>query len=131
MTRTGRCQCGAIRYEAEGEPSHHTLCHCGDCRRSAGAPVVGWIAYPADKLSVTGAPRVYRSSELAARHFCGTCGTGLFYYNETVLPGIVDIQSCTLDEPDTVPPAAEIQTAERLAWMPAADGLAQFERYPG
>jgi len=39
---TGGCHCGAIRYQAEGEALVHALCHCTDCRRHAGAPMVGW-----------------------------------------------------------------------------------------
>ena len=31
------------------------------------------------------------------------CGTGLFYANANVLPGIVDIQSATYDDPEAVP----------------------------
>jgi hypothetical protein len=43
---TGGCHCGAIRYQAEGEALTHALCHCTDCRRHAGAPIVGWTMYP-------------------------------------------------------------------------------------
>ena len=39
---TGGCHCGAIRYQAEGDVLVHALCHCTDCRRHAGAPMVGW-----------------------------------------------------------------------------------------
>ena len=42
---TGGCHCGAIRYQAEGEALTHALCHCTDCRRHAGAPLVGWTMY--------------------------------------------------------------------------------------
>src|SRR5262249_14890443 len=41
MTMTGGCHCGAIRYALVGEPKFHALCHCTDCRRHAGAPMVG------------------------------------------------------------------------------------------
>jgi hypothetical protein len=110
---------------------HHALCHCGDCRRSAGAPMVGWIAYATDQVSVSGEPVSYRSSGTADRQFCGTCGTGLFYRNEAMLPGIVDIQSATLDDPEAYPPGAHIQTAERLPWMDGLNALPRFERFPG
>lgn len=128
---TGRCHCGAITYSAEGEPEHHALCHCADCRRAAGAPMVGWIAFKDDRVTVTGKPVAHASSPGVTREFCGTCGTGLFYRNPDLLPGIVDIQSCTLDHPEAFPPGAHIQAAERLAWMEGVDGLPKFERYPG
>lgn len=127
---TGRCQCGAIRYETTGEAAHHALCHCADCRRSAGAPMVGWLAYPAGAVTITGTPVTYASSEHGRRQFCGVCGTGLFYTNARYLPGIVDIQSATLDDADAHPPAAQIQYAERLAWVDGLADLPRFDRYP-
>lgn len=131
MPTTGGCHCGAIRYEAEGEPLHHALCHCTDCRRHAGAPMVGWTMYKATAVKVTkGTPKVYKSSENGRRFFCADCGTGLFYENAVVLPGIIDIQSATDDDPNVVPAQVHIQTAERIAWMERAHELPAFDRYP-
>ena len=65
------------------------------------------------------------------RAFCGTCGTGLWFTNQEMLPGIVDIQTATLDDPDACPPEAHIQSAERIGWMANAYELQAFERYPG
>ena len=60
MHVTGGCHCGAIRYQAEGEVLTHALCHCTDCRRHAGAPMVGWTMYALDAVKVTrGEPKVY------------------------------------------------------------------------
>ena len=53
MAITGGCHCGAVRYEAEGDALTHALCHCSDCRRSAGAPMVGWTMYRQDAVKVT------------------------------------------------------------------------------
>ena len=61
--------------------------------------MVGWIAWPEEQVTVTGTPMVYASSEHGRRSFCGTCGSGLFYRNAAMLPGIVDVQSATLDDP--------------------------------
>ncbi len=127
----GGCHCGAIRYEMPVEVLHHALCHCVDCRRSSGAPMVAWAMIPANRLRVTkGSPVVYRSSQNGRRQFCGECGTGLFYINEDMLPGMVDIQTATLDDPDTIPAQAHIQVAERIGWMGAAHTLPTFDRYP-
>ena len=98
---TGGCHCGALRYQADGEALTHALCHCTDCRRHAGAPMVGWTMYPQHAVKVTkGTPKVYLSSEHGRRHFCPDCGTGLFYTNAEMLPGIIDIQSATYDDPE-------------------------------
>lgn len=127
----GGCHCGSIRYKVNGEAITHALCHCTDCRRSSGAPMVGWTMYPATAVEVTkGNPKVYKSSENARRHFCENCGTGLFYFNEKILPGIIDIQSATYDNPDAVPAQAHIQTAEQISWMKTAHTLPEFERFP-
>jgi hypothetical protein len=127
----GGCQCGAVRYGVSGEPAYAALCHCEDCRKSAGAPAVHWAAFPEGQFRlVTGQPKEYRSSEHASRNFCPTCGTGLFYRNPAVLPGLVDIQAATLDDPAALPPQIHVQTAERIAWMDGVDALPKFERYP-
>ena len=126
----GRCHCGAIRYEMPAEAIYHALCHCADCRRATGAPAVSWALVPADKVTITGAPKVYVSSEHARRHFCGDCGSSLFYTNDAIFPGLIDVQSATLDDPDAIPLAIHVQTAEEIGWMKTAHDLPKFERYP-
>ena len=127
---TGGCQCGAIRYETTGQPTYSALCHCDDCRKSAGAPMVGWALFPETAVAVTGEPARYRSSDNATRHFCGVCGTGLFYTNPTVFPGAIDIQTGSLDDQGVFPPQAHIQMAEAASWMKGVSALPQYERYP-
>jgi len=131
MKLAGGCHCGAIRYEVEGDPITHALCHCSDCRRHAGAPMVGWTMYRQAALAVTqGTPKVYASSDHGRRHFCVDCGTGLFYFNEEMLPGLIDIQSATYDDPNAIPARCHIQVADRIGWMEQAHSLPQFPRFP-
>ncbi len=131
MSVTGGCHCGAIRYQIEGDALTHALCHCTDCRRHAGAPMVAWTMYPTNAVQVTkGQLKTYASSEKGRRQFCGDCGTGLFYVNAEMLPGIIDVQSATNDNPDAVPARAHIQVAERIGWMKHAHELPMFERFP-
>ena len=127
----GGCRCGAIRYHVTQEPPRAALCHCRDCQRSAGAPVVAWMLVDEGSIEISGEPRVYESSPGAFRSFCGKCGTGLFYRSEVIFPGQVDIQIATLDDPEAVVPKAQIQLAERIGWMGQLDELTTFERYPG
>lgn len=127
---SGQCHCGAIRYTMPTTVAHHAVCHCQDCRRHSGAPLVGWALVGQSELDVTGAPQIYASSEQGRRHFCGTCGTGLFYTNDAVFPDQIDVQTATLDDPDLIPAQAQIQTAERIGWMEKLGSLPSFERYP-
>lgn len=128
----GGCRCGAVRYEVSGEAAHHALCHCRDCQMGSGAPMVAWMAFKAGDFRVTkGEASRFTSDSGSNRFFCGTCGTPLYFTNEAMLPGIVDVQSVTLDEPDANAPTAHIQVAERRAWMEGVEKLPEFERWPG
>lgn len=127
----GGCHCGAIRYRMPEQAVHHSLCHCKDCRKASGAPAVSWALVPQDQLKITGSPKSYASSQDGRRLFCSDCGTSLFYTNEAIFPGMIDVQSATLDNPDAIPLQAQIQTADRIGWMEDLDQLPSFERYPG
>ena len=127
----GQCHCGAVKYEMSSNTVHQALCHCSDCRRHAGAPMVAWGLVAKDDLKVEGETREYKSSENGRRHFCPQCGTGLFYTSEAIFPGQIDVQIATLDNPDEIVPQAQIQTAERIHWMEKIDQIPEFERYPG
>ena len=127
---SGGCHCGAVRYQLSVAPERHGLCHCLDCRKASGAPAVGWLLVPEDAVTTTGETREYASSEHGRRHFCPACGTGLFYTNEKIFAGQLDIQSATLDEPDHLPLPVQVQVADRISWMSDLNVLPTFDRYP-
>ncbi len=131
MSITGHCHCGAISFVAEGKPLYHALCHCADCRSWSGTPVSSWMAFKTDQLTITGQPVRYRSSENATREFCGSCGTGLFYRNQNLLPDMVDIQSGTIDNLALHPATTQIMTKDKLPWMDKLETLPRFQKYPG
>lgn len=93
--------------------------------------MVAWAMLPAGQVKISGTPRTYKSSEHGQRQFCGECGTNLFYINEQMLPGLIDVQTGTLDDPNALPAQAHIQTADEIGWMKTAHELPRFERYPG
>jgi hypothetical protein len=128
---TGGCHCGAIQYHMPSTPAHHAVCHCTDCRRHAGAPMVNWALVSSNDIQIKGSPKLYASSENGRRHFCGDCGTGLFYTNDQIFPGMIDVQASTLHDPSAILPVqCQIQTAERMDWVRDLADLPSFERYP-
>lgn len=130
-TFSGGCHCGAVRFELSGAPKDVSLCHCVDCRRNSGAPVMAWAGFPEECVKVTkGEPKVFNSSGATHRSFCPNCGTGLFYRNAEYLPGLVEVQLSTLDNADALSPTAQIQVAERLSWMKTAHALPEHQKFP-
>ena len=89
------------------------------------------MAVPEEQVRLTqGKTTTYEGKGGARRQFCPTCGTGLLYTNAEVLPGLVDIQSATLDDAGAEAPGAQIQRAERLPWFDGMRDLPGFDRYP-
>jgi len=92
---------------------------------------MAWAGYDEERLKVTkGDPKIFRMSPVSYRNFCSECGTGLFYRNSELLPGKVQVQSATLDDPEAMKPAAHIQVAERLSWMHPSITLPEIDRFP-
>jgi hypothetical protein len=92
--------------------------------------MVAWAIFAKEQVQATGELRTYASSDQGRRQFCPSCGTGLFYLNDEIFAGMIDVQIATLDDPDAVQPAEQIQLAERIGWMKNAHALPAFERFP-
>ncbi|MGV3553590.1 GFA family protein [Rhizobium sp.] len=74
----GGCLCGKISYRISGALRPVVACHCNQCRKASGHYVAATQALASD-VDITGEPSWYRSSDLAERGFCGTCGSNLFW----------------------------------------------------
>lgn len=73
----GGCQCGRVRYSAEIESDDAYLCHCRMCQRATGGVSIAFKNIPVDKVTWHQPPEWYRSSPIAHRPFCSSCGTPL------------------------------------------------------
>jgi hypothetical protein len=123
VAREGGCLCGAVRYRVEGEPEASGICHCETCRRTASAPSLPFVVFPAEKFAITrGAPVEFRSSAPVIRSFCGTCGSPLTYRNEE-RSGRVDVMTCSLDDPRALPPTFHVWVGAKLEWEHVTDAL--------
>src|SRR3546814_460332 len=79
----GKCQCGAIQYEATVDPHSVLLCHCDDCQRLTGSVYRPIIHTSYDNFVLkNGSPRLYLkiggSGKKRAHYFCGTCGSPIY-----------------------------------------------------
>ena len=53
ITRTGGCQCGAVRYELSAEPLALYVCHCRECRRQSASAFGISVIAPRAALRLT------------------------------------------------------------------------------
>jgi len=104
----GECYCGAIRYEADAKPAQEVACHCSICRRTSASAFVAWLTVPTQSFRfVSGKPTSFKSSS-------------------TRTPGEIDVTTCSLEDPEQVPPKDHIFVSSRLSWVKLADGLPAY-----
>lgn len=112
----GGCYCGAVRYAVIGPPEQALVCHCPDCRRSAGAQSVAWLVIRSGQFEIRrGAPQTFASSAGVTRAFCGRCGTTLSWASADH-PGRVDVTIGSLDEPNAFPPTRAVYRRHKVKW---------------
>ena len=65
MKLTGGCYCGAVRYEAEGQPLMQAQCHCRECQYITGGSPNMFVAMSPDGFKYTkGAPKQFARKDL-------------------------------------------------------------------
>jgi hypothetical protein len=68
----------------------------------------------------------FHSSAGVTRSFCAKCGSPLTYRNQKE-PGLIDVMTCSMDDPDSFPPTHHVWVSHKLKWETLADGLSVFE----
>ncbi len=130
MQLTGACLCNAIAYEFwcdGGEVADY--CHCRQCQKASGAPVLAWIQVAPAHFHVTrGQAKAYKSSAHSTRWFCPDCGTPLYMTDNANRS--VGITLGTLDNPNAVHPTVHGWDSERLTWFQTTDDLPRYPHAP-
>jgi hypothetical protein len=129
----GSCLCGAVAYEATGEPLIMQSCHCQRCRRVRGAAHGTNIFYKIPQFRWT------RGDDLVAEYklpearfytaaFCRQCAGSL----PKVAPerGLVVIPAGSLDTDPSVRPQRHVFTNYKASWFEITDTLPQFGEAP-
>ena len=121
---TGKCLCGAIRYEVHGELDDPHVCHCGQCRRQSGHCVAGVGAQKAEfKLQGDATLKWYQSSSFARRGFCADCGSVLFWDDDTDRIGI---NMGSLDQPTGLKLERHIFVEDKADYYEIDDALPKY-----
>jgi len=118
----GGCLCGKVRYEIWGEPVAVGYCHCRFCQLAIGSPVGAWAVCEKKSVSFVGdAAKVFDSSMISERAFCGNCGTSLYTVVKRL--GYYAIRLATLNNPEDYPPTVHFGVESQLPWLDIHDDL--------
>lgn len=126
---SGACLCGAVRFEASLPSLWCAHCHCSQCQRYHGAPVVTWIGFNSDDFRITAGAdtlRWFRSSTPAQRGFCGDCGSSFLFQSEKY-PAEMHISLTNISDPVDRQPEGHVHFDTRAAWLELADTLPRSE----
>ena len=129
---TGGCLCGALRYEAFGEPIGSGHCYCADCRRASGSGLVPFMGFEADSVRFTGEARQSNRKRQTAATPCETDApyalAGVRRRNGK--SGSYTLDAGSLDDPSAFHPTFAIFAQGRPPWAIIPPGLKVFDRMP-
>ena len=130
---TGGCLCGALRYEAEGNPSFAGLCYCADCRKASGSGFIPFMGFASEAVRFSGETRQFRSKSFrgtdAVRNFCPDCG-GLVFGGQVGKDASHTIYAGSLDDPSLFRPTIAIFVRDRPVWVVISPDLTPFDALP-
>lgn len=131
-TATGRCLCGAVRWEYDGEVGPAGICHCTDCRRMTGSAFNVGVRLQADGFRIVEGTlgsftKAADSGNTLTRYFCAACGSPI-YGDSPDWPGRVYVRGGSFDDPSLVRLSHQAWTKSAVAWAHIPPDLPAFEK---
>ncbi len=130
---TGGCLCGALRYQAQGEPLYAGLCYCIDCQKASGSGFIPFMGFASSAVRFSGETLKFTSKSAkgrdAVRNTCPVCGS-LVFGGVAGKDDSYTLYAGTLDDPSAFQPRIAIFARSRPAWAVIPPGLTIFEAMP-
>ena len=132
-TLRGSCLCGAVKFEASGEPTKFFHCHCSRCRKATGTGhASNLFLQPGTLKWLDGAEQV-RAFKLPeakrfTNNFCAICGSRLPRQPKDA--DTVIIPAGSLDEEAPIKPQARIFSGSRASWSCTDAEIAVYPDFP-
>lgn len=121
----GRCLCGGIQYEYQGDISEVAICHCNQCKQAQGTPFVTNAPIKMELFHLVQGEALlksYFSSESKRRVFCSNCGSPLFS-QRIDMPETIRLRLGTVTEGEIPAPQYEIYCESRANWFPPKENI--------
>ena len=112
----GGCACGAVRFEATGDPLRVGLCHCLTCRKHHGAAFNPFVVFKTEDVLIAGSLREWRSSEHATRFSCEVCSSPICQKEDD--GDETELHIGSFDDVSLFAPIYENWVVHREDWLP-------------
>ena len=126
---SGRCLCGAVRYEVTEPLVRASYCHCKRCQRRTGTAASAQAHPAAGSFRIVSGEHELRSwqpAEGGEKWFCGQCGSAIFGSNPSH-PESIGIRLGTFDHDPGIRPSVRQFVAYAAPWEALPDdGLPRF-----
>jgi hypothetical protein len=117
---TARCSCSAVALSLPGPTSRVAACHCIDCQRRTGAPFGVGAFYPAEAVTISGAPKEYvRAAASGGRvrfYFCPDCGSTVCWKADN-LPAMIGVAVGAIADPNFPAPIKSVFEQSKHVWI--------------
>lgn len=130
---TGRCGCGAVRYELSNLPLITHCCHCTDCQRQSGSAFAVNALIEAGEVHVNSGAldTIELPTDSGHPHDvynCTECG-GTLWSDYGRRGYLIYVRAGTLDAPHPVNPDVHIHTRSKRDWVQLPQGVPAFEKF--
>ena len=129
----GSCLCGAVTYEAKGDPVVALQCHCLDCQKASGAGHVAFAVFPEGAVTIKGTLKKFStkadSGVMSNRFFCPECGSWVAGRPDSA-PGLVALTMATMDDTSPIAVKFRVFDKRRRPWDVIDPAMPAFPAMP-
>ncbi len=119
MTRIASCSCGQLQIRCDGKPKKVSLCHCLECQRRTGSTFGIAAFFDTASTEIAGMSSTYRrvsdNGFPVTLHFCGACGSTVYWYPSRKPDAVAVAVGCFAD-PAFPAPSQSVYEERRHGW---------------
>lgn len=130
---SGKCTCGELEFECEGDPINSVFCYCPSCQRLTNSDKWFGLWYPKNNMRLLkGEPLVFirkgNSGKNMEHMFCGDCGTTIAAFCEA--GDFYSVAASCLKNGREFLPKMLIYTSQAVSWAQFPSDIPKFDILP-
>ena len=126
-SKIANCLCGGVKIKIKEKLRHVINCHCSQCLKTHGN-FAAYTSCSEDRIDFINKKTLkwYRSSKIAKRGFCSTCGASIFY--KLLKSENISIAAGMFHNPTKLKTHSNIYTKGRLDYYKLDSKIPKFNR---